>query len=204
MLTQQETIIDVSGVLKDKPIAKIFPKCVDEARSWMAAIYPDVDFYNIYLIVLRHFGPQRLGASYSARHKDIIVTDCDLAFFSFYKMARKAIKGLSHVAVAPNWRDGDSYVGLNAEGQRKKLMTMLVHELTHHVQYERGFHEGNEVDTALNELYWLQENDHKAFQFCFEGVAPKIAPATIRRRRRGEALPSYLNNSGYNHAGYSG
>ena len=144
------------------------------------------------------------SASYNMAHKDIVVTDCPYRWFGFYPMAYKAIKWLSSYPLMPaSWKEGEkSCIGLSEEGQRKKLTLMLVHEMTHHAQYERGFHEGNEVDTALSELYWLQEHDRKAFGNCFEGFTPEIDPPTIRRRRRGERLPWYLNNSGRNHAGY--
>uniref|UniRef100_UPI002B1D8F0A hypothetical protein n=1 Tax=Pseudomonas oryzihabitans TaxID=47885 RepID=UPI002B1D8F0A len=44
-----------------------------------------------------------------------------------------------------------------------QIMCALIHELTHHVQYEKNERKGNELDTTRNELEYLKEYCHKYY-----------------------------------------
>lgn len=196
----KEPVIEIATQLEGTFVADLFPVCIDDARTWLSRIYPDVNFYNINRFILNPFEPGQDIATYAPYNLDIVITDCAYCWPSWYPMAVQAIKNLSCKTYYPQrWRsDGDSLVGLSDEGHAMKMTQLLVHELTHHVQYERDFHRGNEVDTCLSELYWLQERDLEAYDRCFEGFTPEMESPTIRRKRRGEQLPWYLRDRGRN------
>ena len=42
-------------------------------------------------------------------------------------------------------------------GHDVQIVCALIHELTHHVQYEKRYRVGNELDTTANELQYLKD-----------------------------------------------
>ena len=49
-------------------------------------------------------------------------------------------------------------------GSTIQMMSSLIHELTHHVQYQTGIRMGNETDTTRNELLYLAEHEPEVYQ----------------------------------------
>lgn len=111
-----------------------------EALAWMRYKYPATDFDNV-----RHYVFNRGG--YRARYyrkgrRDlegpivmIALTEC----MSLYVMKSLGITTKKRLAVAP----------------RVRVVSALIHELTHHHQHEQGLPRG-EVLTTANELEWLR------------------------------------------------
>ena len=196
--------------LEGTPLGNAFPRLVDNALGWMKKHYPDVDFEWVRYYRLERAGHGFVGvhgmvACYSHYRRELWV--CDSPLNSFYAMAYSAIPQLQRGVRWPDsWYKGKGCImdGLTDEAAEKVVTCRLVHELTHCVQYLRKIHRGNEVDTAVNELAWLYENAPDAYvellydEFSEGEDMPVIEPASIRRRRKGEPLPSYLKHAGRN------
>jgi hypothetical protein len=141
----------------------LLPGMAADAVLWMARHYPDVDFSSI----TWEAAGGRQKSRYFHREKRILV--CHSGYVGFYRRACREIKGLRE-------RVGEYHPPFVAPAA-------IVHELTHHVQHERGFHRGNETDTSLNELCWMREHRPGLFLRCFTGTPPEITPAPIRPKR---------------------
>ena len=203
---------EIHHELKGTPLGNAFPMLVDNALGWMKKHYPDVDFEWVRYYRLERTGRDLIGmngmvAAYAHYRRELWV--CDSPLNSFYAMAHSAIPQLQYGVLWPDswFRNNKCSLedGLTDEAAEKVVICRLVHELTHCVQYLRKIHRGNEVDTALNELAWLYENAPTAYvpllydEFTEGEDMPVIKPAIIRRRRRGEPLPSYLKHAGRNY-----
>ena len=154
-----------------REMRKLLPQMARDATLWMAGHYPDVDFSNITW--------EATGGNVKSRyfHREKRVLVCHSGFVGFYRRACREIKGLRE-------RVGTYHPSIATPAA-------IVHELTHHVQHERGFHRGNETDTSLNELCWMRERRPGLFLRCFHGKPPEISPAPIRpKRQRQAAAPS--------------
>lgn len=149
-----------------------FPSMVAECVAWMNGHYPEVDFGVIKWLLV--------GGSVKSRYyrKTMEIKICHRGDVCFYARACREIPRLREIV-------GVYHTEVGTE-------TSIVHELTHHVQYVRDFHKGNETDTTLNELCWLQERQPAIYARCFTKKPPTVAPAAIRPRPKGEPLPPYL------------
>jgi hypothetical protein len=114
---------------------------LDEALTWMRAKYPSTDFETV-----RHYVFNR-GGSRSRYYREgrsgisgplvmIAWTEC----MSLYVMRSLGITTRKRLAVPP----------------RVRIVCALIHELTHHHQYEHGLPRG-ELLTTANELEWMRE-----------------------------------------------
>jgi hypothetical protein len=147
-----------------REMRELLPRMALDATLWMTQHYPDVDFSNI---TWEATGGQ-VKSRYFHREKRVLV--CHSGFVGFYRRACREIRGLKE-------RVGTYHPSFVTPAA-------IIHELTHHVQHERGFHKGNETDTSLNELCWMREHRPGLFQRCFSGKPPDILPAPIRPKRR--------------------
>ena len=147
----------------------LLPQMARDCVLWMKGHYPDVDFSSVTWEVT--------GGSVKSRyfHRERRVLVCHHGFLGFYRRPCREIRGLRE-------RVGTYHPSLVTPAA-------IVHGLTHHVQYERGFHRGNETDTSLNELCWMREHQPALFRRCFDGKPPEISPAPIRPKRR-KAAPA--------------
>ena len=146
-----------------REMKELLPQMAADAVLWMTQHCPDVDFSSITW--------EATGGHIKSRyfHETKSVLVCHSGFVGFYRRACRDIKGLKEKIGTYH----PSFV----------TTSIIVHELTHHVQYERNFHKGNETDTALNELCWMREHRPGLFLRCFSGKPPEIAPATIRPKK---------------------
>lgn len=122
-------------------IKEQIPSVLDEALEWMKERYPDVDFDRVGYIFSSSYNrsryfPNQLGGKY-AEPNVCISTDKTLRLY------KKPSLGM---------KETTTFVG-----NRTQMVCAMIHELTHHVQYERKHREGNELDTTKNELEYLKE-----------------------------------------------
>ena len=155
-----------------KSMREKFPSMVDECVEWMNGHYPEVDFGVIKWWLV---GGQ-VKSQYNHETQEIKI--CHHGGIYFYARACREIPRLKEIVGVYHAEVGTS--------------TSIIHELTHHVQYARDFHKGNETDTTLNELCWLQERHPAIYARCFTRNPPTVGPAPIRPRAKGEPLPPYM------------
>lgn len=155
-----------------RAMRELFPDMVRECVAWMNLHYPEVDFGVVKWRLVGGWVKSRYC------HKTQEIKICHHGDICFYARACREIPRLKEVVGKYHAEVG--------------MATSIIHELTHHVQYARGFHKGNETDTTLNELCWLQERQPAIYARCFTKNPPKVEPARIRPRPKGEPLPPYL------------
>lgn len=113
-----------------------------DALKWMQEKYPDINFENINYIFSASYKRSRYFRNENnEKHKTPTVCICTRARLILYPKVRLNIK------------HNNLYVGSSVQ-----IMCALIHELTHHVQYEKGERIGNETDTTKNELLYLQQH----------------------------------------------
>ena len=118
--------------------------------NWMQRKYPDVNFDNIHYIFgtgcrARYF---RNEEQHNSHVIPTVFISCNRSEIIMY------------------WKPSLGMVREEIYNVHKEdaMITQLVHELTHHVQYERGIRKGNETDTTANELEWLRENSPENYE----------------------------------------
>lgn len=118
-----------------------FLEWLDQAIAWMQTRHPETDFGSVGHYVFNRGGYRsryyRRGRQ-AMRGPVVMVAwnEC----LSLYPMRSLGITTQKRIAVSP----------------RVRVMSALIHELTHHHQYERGLPRG-ELLTTANELAWLGE-----------------------------------------------
>jgi hypothetical protein len=153
-------------------MAAAFPQMIEDGIDWMHQHYPDVNFDG--------YRWELAGGCIKSRHSRgrMRITICPTGYVGFYDRACRQIIGLRRT------------VGKYAP--EMVIMTDIVHELTHAAQYERDYHKGNECDTTINELCWLQEHHPAIYRRCWMSEVPTVRPAPIRAWSKTERLPCYM------------
>ena len=123
-------------------LANQLPLLISESLKWMSAKYPNVNFSNVDYIFSasynrsRYFRNEVLNGSYLTPN----VCICTRETLYLYKKPSLGLKKF-----------------MLKIGSVPQIMCALIHELTHHVQYETNIRKGNELDTTNNELQYLKE-----------------------------------------------
>ena len=123
-------------------LAAKVPGLMATSLDWMKAKYPTVNFDNAEFIVSsgynrsRYFPNQLENAKYMAPNV-CISTSATLRLYD------KKSLGIKKTSVFT--------------GSEIQIVCALIHELTHHVQYETNVRKGNELDTTANELEYLKQ-----------------------------------------------
>lgn len=154
-----------------KKMAAAFPQLIEDGISWMHQHYPDVNFDGYCWELAGGRIKSRLSRG------RMRITICPTGYVGFYDRACRQIIGLRRT------------VGKYAP--EMVIMTDIIHELTHAAQYERDYHKGNECDTTINELCWLQEHRPAIYRRCWMDKVPVVEPAPIRPLTIADMLPSY-------------
>lgn len=125
-----------------KDIADAIPSLVDKALDWMKNKYPNVNFDYAEFIFSAGFNRSRYFRNEVANAKYVSpnVCICTRATLMLYNKPSLGIK------------KNKLFVGAVPQ-----IMCSLIHELTHHAQYEQNVRKGNELDTTANELEYLKE-----------------------------------------------
>ena len=132
-------------------LAEKIPVLIEDAINWMQAKYPSVDFSTTEFIFSasyrrsRYFRNEKLGSVYSAPNTCISTKDkmflYDMKTLNISKLLTTKGKGL-------------------VVGSEIQIVRALIHELTHHAQYELNLPKG-ELETTRNELdYFKQHHPH--------------------------------------------
>jgi hypothetical protein len=126
-----------------KELADKIPSLVDAAIKWMANKYPDVDFDKPSFIFSSGYSRCRYYRNEVKDGKYLAPNVCisTSAKLGLYPMKSLGIKKTKWIFV----------------GSEVNMFCGLIHELTHHVQYEKKLSTG-ELLTTANELEYLKEN----------------------------------------------
>ena len=118
------------------------PSQLDKALNWMKSKYPNVDFDVDFIFsgAVRNSKYYRNGEQNSNYTKPTVQIETNRDNHLIYwkpslGITRKEVTGV---------------------GREDVTVCAIIHELTHHVQYETGLPKG-EVLTTQNELEWLKE-----------------------------------------------
>jgi hypothetical protein len=155
--------IKITKSVNAKMAAELQAGYIDPAIDFLRRYYPDVNFTNVDYIFSattsrsryfrNSFGPEvmttRSGHEFNAnKYPNPVVQICTRGRLVMY---HKPSLGMTKHSV---WT-----------GAEIQTMCALIHELTHHAQYELGVRQGNELDTTKNELDWLKENSPRHYDY---------------------------------------
>ncbi len=154
-----------------KKMAAAFPQLIEDGISWMHQHYPDVNFDGYRW----ELAGGRIRSTHWRRGMRILI--CPDGYVGFYARACRQLIGLKRA--------------VGTYEPEMVIMTYIIHELTHAAQYERNYHKGDECDTTVNELCWLQEHRPAIYRRCWSGKVPVVEPAPIRPLTSADMLPSY-------------
>jgi len=126
------------------------PQMIEEATTWMQQRYPAVNFANVEFIFSGGYNRSRYfrnnGEYGNAKYLSPTVCICTRPMLYLYH--KKSLKIKQNIL----------YVGA-----RTQIMCALIHELTHHMQYETKISRG-ELATTANELEYLKEFSPKDYE----------------------------------------
>lgn len=133
------------------------PDITNEALGWLKAKYPDVNFENVDLIFSSGYNRSRYFINEAKDPKYLTPNACisTRATLMLYDMKSLGIKKHSIFT-----------------GSIIQMVCAIIHELTHHVQYEQKRSRG-ELETTANELQYLKEN-----HIQFYNKVMRIKPTT--------------------------
>lgn len=131
-------------VRKSVPIevADKLPHLLGVALSWMRNKYPNVNFDNAEYIFSAGYNRSRYFRNAVPCGSYLAPNVCICTRATLYLYDKKSLGIKKNVC----------RVGYDVQ-----IVCALIHELTHHVQYEIGIRIGNELDTTANELEYLKQ-----------------------------------------------
>jgi len=131
------------------------PALVEKAIGWLQNKYPSVDFTTTEFIFSGAYKRSRYFRNEVECGKYLAPNTCISTRERLYlydkktlNIAKKATRGLK-------------------VGNEIQMMCALVHELTHHAQYELNTSKG-ELETTKNELAYLQEFHPETYKKCIK------------------------------------
>lgn len=126
------------------------PQLIEDATRWMQQRYPAVNFSNVEFIFSGGYNRSQYfrnnGKYGNAKYLCPTVCICTRPMLYLYNMKTLKIK------------QSVLYVGAQTQ-----IMCALIHELTHHMQYETNISRG-ELATTANELAYLKEYAPKDYE----------------------------------------
>lgn len=123
-------------------LASKIPNLINEALSWMQSKYPDVNFSNTDFIFSAGYNRSRYFRNEKKDAKYLTPNTCisTRATLMLYEMKSLGIKKNKVFT-----------------GSEVQIVSALIHELTHHAQYEQKRSTG-ELETTANELQYLKDS----------------------------------------------
>ena len=129
-------------------LAKKIPNLCQESINWMQKKYPTVNFDNVGFIFSASYKRSRYFRNEAGNAKYLLPNVCVTTRATLYLYDKRSL-GLKKTSVYT--------------GSEPQIMCSLIHELTHHAQYEQKIRMGNELDTTANELAYLKEYHPKYY-----------------------------------------
>jgi hypothetical protein len=121
-------------------ITKAIPELLDSSLCWMKSKYANVNFENIEYIFSNSFNRSRyFRNANNVKYQTPTICIHTTKVIGLYDMKTLKIKKRFII--------GDT---------KTQIMCALIHELTHHMQYELGLAKG-ELETTRNELDYLKQ-----------------------------------------------
>lgn len=121
-------------------VREIIPFLIKKVIDWMKIKYPDVNFDNTDFIFSSNYNRSRYFRNEITNGNYIRPNTCISTRAQLMLYNKKSLK----------IKRNEIFVG-----SKIQMECALVHELTHHVQYEKNERKGNELDTTKNELEYL-------------------------------------------------
>ena len=125
-----------------KEVSEKIPQLLTTALQWMKSKYPSVNFDNAEYIFSAGYNRSRYFRNEVANGSYLAPNVCICTRATLYLYNKKSLGIKKNMC----------RVGYDAQ-----IVSALIHELTHHVQYETNVRKGNELDTTANELEYLKE-----------------------------------------------
>ena len=125
-----------------KDVSEKIPKLLHTALQWMKSKYPSVNFDKVEYIFSAGYNRSRYFRNEVANGSYLAPNVCICTRATLYLYDKKSL-GI---------KNNMCRVGYDAQ-----IVSALIHELTHHVQYETNTRKGNELDTTANELEYLKQ-----------------------------------------------
>lgn len=124
-------------------------RSLSKALSFMREKYPDVNFHVDYIFGggsrSRYFRNDNSG-NFNGKYKTpTVFISCRTRWITYKKASLKVYADFS--------------VGVELQ-----ILLALIHELTHHAQYELGRLKGSEVETTKNELEYCEKYEPKTYK----------------------------------------
>lgn len=123
------------------------PNLINDTLFWMKNKYPDVNFNSVEFIFSSNFkGSSYFRNSDNNKYPNPVVCISTRATLILYNMKRLKIKNTKLFV-----------------GSKIQMICALIHELTHHVQYENNLPKG-ELETTRNEIEYIALNHSKIYK----------------------------------------
>jgi hypothetical protein len=129
------------------------PAFIEKAVSWLQVKYPSVDFTTTEYIFSGSYSRSRYYRNQVECGKYLAPNTCIGTRDDLYLYDKKSLN-VSKKATT----------GLKV-GREIQILCALVHELTHHAQYELNLNRG-ELETTRNELEYLKEFHPEVYKKC--------------------------------------
>lgn len=124
-------------------LKKNINRCINIAKQFVQQKYPEVSFDNVDYIFSSTSSRSRYFRNEdndNPKYDKPVVQICTRGHLYLYE--KRSLKLDKY----------EAYVGTTAQ-----TLCALIHELTHHAQYEQNHRKGNELDTTTNEVEFLRK-----------------------------------------------
>jgi len=152
--TENKRVVTIRNSVPRGLVEKI-PAMIEEAVSWMQKRYASVDFSTTEFIFSGTYRRSRYFRNEVECGKYLAPNTCISTRARLYLYDKKSLN------IAPKATRGMKV------GNEIQMMCALVHELTHHAQYELNTPKG-ELETTKNELDYLQEAHPDTYKRCIK------------------------------------
>lgn len=112
---------------------------IEKVKKFLTEKYPNTNLENVGYIFSKTYSRSRYFRNNEQSRKPNV---CICARAKLYLYEKRSLK----------LKNYNAFIGIIPQ-----IECALVHELTHHVQYEQNYRKGNELDTTKNEVEYLKK-----------------------------------------------